>query len=100
MSDPDTARPHRRRGIYSIAVAAELIGIGVPTLRLYEARGVIEPARTDGGTRRYSDEDVDIARRALRLLEEGFNLAAVRRIIELEDANRRLRSALEALRSQ
>ena len=49
------------RGVYGISVAAELVGMGVQTLRLYESRGLLEPARTEGGTRRYSEHDIDPA---------------------------------------
>ena len=59
MSEPDRD-PGRTRGVYSIAIAAELVGVGVQTLRLYESRGLVDPARSAGGTRRYSDADVDV----------------------------------------
>ncbi|MGN8553188.1 UNVERIFIED_CONTAM: MerR family transcriptional regulator [Microbacterium sp. SLM126] len=85
------------RGVYSIAVAADLVGVGVQTLRLYEAKGVLEPGRTAGGTRRYSDADLHTLRRAIALLAEGINLAGVRRIIQLEDANHDLRVTIAEL---
>lgn len=85
------------RGVYSIAVAAELVGLGVQTLRLYETKGVLEPTRTAGGTRRYSDADLSTLRRAITLLGEGINLAGVRRILQLEDINRDLRRVIAEL---
>jgi MerR family transcriptional regulator, heat shock protein HspR len=79
------------RGVYGISVAAELVGMGVQTLRLYEARGLLEPARTAGGTRRYSERDLDRLRRIGDLLDEGLNLAGVAMVLELESENARLR---------
>ena len=71
-------------GVYGIAVAAELSGLGEQTLRLYERRGLLLPARTAGGTRRYSDDDVARIIRVTELVSEGVNLVGARRIIELE----------------
>lgn len=79
------------RGVYGISVAAELVSMGVQTLRLYEARGLLEPARTAGGTRRYSERDLDRLRRIGELLGEGLNLAGIARVLELESENARLR---------
>jgi DNA-binding transcriptional MerR regulator len=73
--------------VYGISVAAELSGISAQTLRLYEARGLLEPARTEGGTRRYSADDLDRLRRISELLDAGLNLAGIRMVLELEDAN-------------
>jgi DNA-binding transcriptional MerR regulator len=82
-----TASPDSARGVYGISVAAELSGIGVQALRLYEARGLLEPARTEGGTRRYSADDLDRLRRISDLLDAGVNLAGIRMVLDLEDAN-------------
>lgn len=71
-------------GVYGITVAAELSGLGEQTLRLYERRGLLLPARTAGGTRRYSDDDVARIIRVTELVSEGVNLVGDRRIIELE----------------
>lgn len=71
-------------GVYGITVAAELSGLGEQTLRLYERRGLLLPARTAGGTRRYSDDDVARIIRVTELVSEGVNLVGARRIIELE----------------
>lgn len=83
--------PDAARGVYGISVAAELVGMGVQTLRLYEARGLLEPERTGGGTRRYSANDLDRLRRIGDLLEAGLNLAGIAMVLELEAENRRLR---------
>ena len=82
--------PDDARGVYSIAVAAELVGIGEQTLRLYERRGLLTPERTPGGTRRYSHNDLAMLRRVIALLEDGINLAGARRIIELATVNEEL----------
>ncbi|MBN9223230.1 MAG: MerR family transcriptional regulator [Microbacterium sp.] len=98
MTEPDRD-PGRTRGVYSIAIAAELVGVGIQTLRLYESRGLVDPARSTGGTRRYSDADVDVLRRVVALLAEGVNLAGARRIIQLEDDNHALRATLRRTRA-
>ncbi len=85
------------RGVYAISVAAELSGVGVQSLRLYENRGLLEPARSAGGTRRYSDNDVERLRHISDLLSGGLNLAGVAAVLELEainqDLHRQLRDA-------
>jgi DNA-binding transcriptional MerR regulator len=83
------------RGVYGITVAADLVGTGVQNLRLYEARGLIEPARTDGGTRRYSADDVDRLRRISELLAAGLNLAGIAMVMVLETENAQLRADKE-----
>jgi MerR family transcriptional regulator/heat shock protein HspR len=83
--------PERARGVYGISVAAELTGAGIQNLRVYERRGLVEPDRTEGGTRRYSEEDLDRVRRVLALLDAGLNLAGIALVLELEDDNARLR---------
>ena len=80
-----------RRGVYAISVAAELTGAGVQNLRAYERRGLVEPIRTAGGTRRYSEHDLTRIRRVMALLGAGLNLAGVALVLELEDDNARLR---------
>jgi MerR family transcriptional regulator/heat shock protein HspR len=75
---------HRGRGVYVISVAAELAGVHPQTLRIYERKGLLDPARTAGGNRRYSDSDLDRLRRIAELTDEGLNLAGVRRVLELE----------------
>ena len=85
------------RGVYGIAVAAELAGVGEQTLRLYERKGLLTPARTSGGTRRYSDNDVVILRRVVELLSEGLNLTGARRVLELEILNGQLLAQIAKL---
>jgi DNA-binding transcriptional MerR regulator len=81
--------------VYGIAVAAELVGVGEQTLRLYERKGLLEPSRTAGGTRRYSDDDLSILRRVIELLDAGVNLVGARHVLALEAANRLLRAELD-----
>jgi MerR family transcriptional regulator/heat shock protein HspR len=80
-------QPARSHGVYGISVAAELSGIPVQSLRLYESHGLLTPIRSDGGTRRYSSDDLARLRRISRLVDAGVNLAGVGRILELEDDN-------------
>ena len=82
------------RGVYVISVAAELAGMHPQTLRIYERRGLLDPARTDGGSRRYSQRDIERLRRIHALTEAGLNLAGVKAVMELEDEVARLRSQL------
>jgi DNA-binding transcriptional MerR regulator len=79
--------PDPARGIYGISVAAELVGTGVQNLRAYEARGLLEPERTEGGTRRYSANDLERLRRIGDLLEAGLNLAGIAMVMDLQDEN-------------
>lgn len=101
MAESRPERHHdRRRGVYGISVAATLVGMGVQALRLYERRGLLEPERSSGGTRRYSEEDLDRLRRIGDLLEEGLNLTGVGRVLDLEQDNARLRETNAALRAE
>ncbi len=84
----------RDRGVYVISVAAELAGMHPQTLRIYERRGLLDPARTGGGSRRYSQRDIDRLRRIHALTESGLNLAGVKAVMELEDEVDRLRTQL------
>ncbi|HEU5267666.1 MAG TPA: MerR family transcriptional regulator [Jatrophihabitans sp.] len=90
-----TRGPDDERGVYGISVAAELVGMGVQTLRLYESRGLLEPERTEGGTRRYSANDLERLRRIGDLLDAGLNLAGIGRVLDLEDENTQLRAEKE-----
>lgn len=83
-----------RRALYVISVAAELAGVHPQTLRIYERKGLVDPARTGGGSRRYSDRDIARLRRIQELTAAGLNLEGVRRVMALEDENERLRNAL------
>ena len=89
------ASPDPSRGVYAISVAAELVGTGVQNLRLYEARGLLEPDRTEGGTRRYSANDVDRLRRIGALLDDGLNLGGIGMVLDLEAQNLQLRAEKE-----
>lgn len=84
--------------VYSIAVVAQLLDVPEATLRLFERKGLLTPSRTDGGTRRYSDDDIDRLRRVSDLRDAGINLAGIRRVMDLEDENADLRGALRAER--
>jgi MerR family transcriptional regulator/heat shock protein HspR len=80
-----TAKVERDRGVFMISVAAELAEMHPQTLRMYEARGLIEPKRSPKGTRLYSQADVDRLRRIQEMTSEwGMNLAGVERVLELE----------------
>ena len=93
----------RKRPVYMIGVASELIGVHPQTLRMYEQKGLLRPRKSIKNTRLYSQEDVELGRYIQRLTQEmGMNLAGVRKIldlerqiIELEAENRRLRAELE-----
>ena len=85
-------RPDPSQGIYGISVAAGLVGTGVQNLRAYERRGLVEPQRTEGGTRLYSDQDVERLRRIAILLGEGLNLVGIAMVLDLEADNARLRA--------
>ena len=89
----------RTQAVYVISVAAELAGMHPQTLRIYERRGLVSPARTQGGNRRYSDADIEVLRRIAQLADEGMNLEGIRRVMELEAENARLRAELEHARS-
>lgn len=91
MSDKNPA-------VYIISVAAELAGVHPQTLRIYERKGLIEPFRTPGGTRRYSDEDLERLGTIQELTTDGVNLEGVRRILQLQAENTRLRAQVDRLR--
>ena len=89
MADRDPGMP-----VYGIAVAAQLSGVPEASLRLFEAKGLVTPARSDGGTRRYSDDDLERIRRVTVLRVEGINIVGIRRVLDLEDENAGLRDEL------
>jgi MerR family transcriptional regulator/heat shock protein HspR len=91
---------HAIRAVYVISVAAELAGVHPQTLRIYERKGLLDPARTAGGNRRYSDADIDRLRRIAELTEEGLNLAGVKRVLQLEAELGRLHAENERLRGE
>ena len=88
----------RTQAVYVISVAAELAGMHPQTLRIYERRGLVQPARTQGGNRRYSEADIETLRRISELAESGMNLEGIRRVMELEAENERLKAELAAAR--
>lgn len=96
------AKPSPRHGdqhaVYVISVAAELAGLHPQTLRIYERKGLVDPARTGGGSRRYSDADIDLLRRIQDLTAEGLNLAGVQKVLELEAELAAVRRELQAAR--
>ena len=88
------------RAVYVISVAAELGGVHPQTLRIYERKGLLDPARTVGGSRRYSERDIARLRRINDLTAAGLNLAGVKHVMELEDELAGLRAELEATRAE
>jgi len=86
------------RALYAISVAAELTGVNPQMLRVYENRGLLEPQRTEGGTRRYSGRDIDRIKQITALLASGLNLAGVEQVLALEAETDRLRDQIEELR--
>jgi len=89
----------RTQAVYVISVAAELAGMHPQTLRIYERRGLVQPARTQGGNRRYSEADLEVLRRISELAESGMNLEGIRRVMQLEAENERLRKELTAAKA-
>jgi MerR family transcriptional regulator/heat shock protein HspR len=92
--------PEFHQAVYVISVAAELAGVHPQTLRIYERKGLLEPGRTQGGSRRYSDADIALLRRIQDLTNEGLNLAGVKRVLALEIELERSRAEAEELRSR
>jgi MerR family transcriptional regulator/heat shock protein HspR len=97
---PKAAHARGDMAVYVISVAAELAGVHPQTLRIYERKGLLGPARTLGGSRRYSDQDIELLRRIQELTSEGLNLEGVRRVLELEDEVARLRQELERAKAE
>jgi MerR family transcriptional regulator/heat shock protein HspR len=88
------------RALYIISVAAELAGVHPQTLRIYERKGLIEPQRTEGRSRRYSDRDIELLRRIQELTNEGVSLAGVRKVMALEAELDDARVQIEELLAQ
>jgi MerR family transcriptional regulator/heat shock protein HspR len=86
-----------QRALYIISVAAELAGVHPQTLRIYERKGLIEPSRTEGRSRRYSDRDIALLQRIQELTNEGVSLAGVRKILDLEAELERMQQRIAAL---
>jgi DNA-binding transcriptional MerR regulator len=89
------AEPDPSRGVYGISVAASLVGNAPQNLRLYEARGLVAPARSEGGTRLYSENDLERLRVIADLLGDGLNLAGVHMVLGLQEENERLQGELD-----
>ncbi len=89
-----------RRAVYVISVAAELAGMHPQTLRIYERRGLVDPTRTRGGNRRYSERDIERLRHIQELTTAGMNLEGVRQVLALEAEVDRLRSEIDRLRTE
>ena len=92
--------PEFHQAVYVISVAAELAGVHPQTLRIYERKGLVEPGRTSGWSRRYSEADIALLRRIQELTNDGLNLAGVRRVLELEAEVERLRQTVAALEAR
>ncbi|MEX0946527.1 MAG: MerR family transcriptional regulator [Acidimicrobiia bacterium] len=88
----------RTRAVFVISVAAQLSGMHPQTLRIYERKGLIEPYRTPGGTRRYSQEDIDRLNLIQELTSKGLNLEGVKQVIDLQNEVLRLRDEVAGLR--
>ena len=89
-------RPHapRSHGVFAISVAADMVRMEVQNLRVYERRGLLTPDRTSGGTRLYSQADIEVLHRIRDLLADGLNIAGIARVLELEAEVERLRARL------
>jgi MerR family transcriptional regulator/heat shock protein HspR len=94
------ASPDRYRAVFVISVAAELAGVHPQTLRIYERKGLLDPARTVGNSRRYSEHDLDRLRRIQELTAGGLNLAGVKRVLQLEGEVARLKAELVKTRQE
>lgn len=88
------ANRDHHRALFVISVAAELAGVHPQTLRIYERKGLLDPARTVGNSRRYSEHDLDRLRRIQELTADGLNLAGVKRVLQLEAEIKRLQGEL------
>jgi MerR family transcriptional regulator, heat shock protein HspR len=92
--------PEFHQAVYVISVAAELAGVHPQTLRIYERKGLLEPGRTRGGSRRYSEADIALLQRIQELTNEGLNLAGVKRVLALEAELERVRIEVAELRTR
>ncbi len=90
----------RQTAVFVISVAAELAGMHPQTLRIYERKGLIEPYRTPGGTRRYSQADLDRLNLIQELTEQGLNLEGVKRVMALQNRIERLEAQVDVLKDE
>ena len=95
-----TGWPDLDRGVYAISVAADLAGLHPQTLRIYEREGLLQPGRSDGGTRRYRGADVERLRLIAALTTSGLNLAGVKRVLALESELAEMRATIDRLDAQ
>ena len=101
MAEPAVQRARdANQAVYVISVAAELTGMHPQTLRMYERKGLLDPSRTSGGSRRFSERDLERLRHIQELTATGLNLEGVRRVLQLEAEVSRLRDELDAVRTQ
>ncbi len=100
MQTPPPRPPRSGLGVYGIAVASELSGVVAPTLRLYEQHGLLSPTRSEGGTRRYSDDDLHRVHRITELTDAGINLAGIAHILKLQSDNAQLATDNAQLRAE
>jgi MerR family transcriptional regulator/heat shock protein HspR len=96
-SRPIAKHENPDRAVYAISVAGELTGVDPQMLRIYESRGLLTPARTEGGTRRYSDRDLERIERITKYLDAGLNLAGIERVFLLEAESDDLRDQVREL---
>ena len=87
------------QGLYSISIAAELAGLHPQTLRIYEREGLLDPGRSAGGTRRYSQNDITRLLEITALTGDGLNLAGIRRVLALQEETRRLHTEIARLKA-
>jgi MerR family transcriptional regulator/heat shock protein HspR len=92
--------PDLHHGVFAISVAAQLSGLHPQTLRVYEREGLVEPNRSEGGTRLYSGRDVEKLRQIAALSASGVNIAGIKRVLELQDQVRRLQADLDRLKTR
>ena len=90
----------RKRALYVISVAAELAGVHPQTLRIYERKGLVEPERTQGGSRRYSEADIERLEQIQELTAAGLNLEGVKRVMALQDEVQHLKAEIERLKEE
>ncbi len=100
MAQPERERRDVNRAVYVISVAAELTGMHPQTLRIYERKGLLDPSRTSGGSRRFSESDLARLRHIQELTATGLNLEGVRRVLELEAEVRQLEAELNEVKAQ
>lgn len=100
MNEQQQREQRERRAVYVISVAAELAGVHPQTLRIYERKGLLDPARTEGGSRRYSELDIAQLQRIQELTAAGLNLEGVKRVLELEAEVAALQGEIDRLRAE